>query len=81
MTKKPTVKMQKSVLEDLGVSRHAFYRARDKMEEAGLISVEKKPGQTHLITLLVAGKDPQPNRRPSELKLLARNTGMKRTIN
>lgn len=55
MSKKKTVKMQKKILQDLGVTRHAFYRARDKMEEVGLISVERKPGQTHLITLLVDG--------------------------
>jgi hypothetical protein len=52
MTKNRTVKMQKRVLDGLGISRHAFYRARDKMEEAGLIAVVGKTGQTHSITLL-----------------------------
>ena len=61
MTKNPTVKMQKKVLEDLGISRHAFYRARDKMEQAGLISVVGKSGQAHFITLLVGEKSDSPN--------------------
>lgn len=60
MQKNRTVKMQKKVLRDLGVSRHAFYRARDKMEAAGLISVKKRPGQSPLITLQFNGvNEPQ----------------------
>jgi len=67
LTKSYTVKLQKKVLLELGVNRQSFYRAVKKMEEAGLISVIRKPGQTYLITLLVDEEktsNPQPRESP-----------------
>jgi len=53
LRKSLTVKMQKRVLSELQVSRRSFYKAVDRMVEAGLVSVTRNPGQTYVITLLL----------------------------
>ena len=44
LTKSHTVKIQKKILDELGVSRKGYYRAIKRLEESGLISVETKQG-------------------------------------
>jgi len=51
LTKSETVKIQKRFLEDLGVFRKSYYNAIGHLEKAGLISVERKQGAGHKITL------------------------------
>lgn len=53
LRKSLTVKMQKRVLSELQVSRRSFYKAVDRMVEAGLVLVTRNPGQTYVITLLL----------------------------
>jgi len=51
LTKSETVKIQHKLLDDLGVSRKSYYNAIRHLQEAGLISVEKRRGARHEITL------------------------------
>ena len=50
-----TVKLSGSVLRDMGVERHAGYRGLVALERAGLVSVERRSGQSPVVTLLSAG--------------------------
>ena len=50
-----TVKLSGSVLRELGVGRHASYRGLAALERAGLVSVERLPGQSPMITILGLG--------------------------
>lgn len=52
LTKSNKIKMQGGILKDLGINRKAYSRAIEKLEEAGLISVDRKPGQTPVVTIL-----------------------------
>jgi len=47
-----TVKLKGSVLRRFGVNRHAGYRGLAALESAGLVEVERRPGQTPLVTLV-----------------------------
>jgi len=51
-----TVKMKSSVLREMGVDRHAAYRGLVTLEKAGLISVERHPGRSPLVTILDVGR-------------------------
>lgn len=62
LAKTNKIKMQKKVLKDLGVSRHAFYRAINEMEKARLISADRKVGQTYFVTLMTYNNDVPSNR-------------------
>ena len=50
-----TVKLRGSVLREMGVDRHAGYRGLTALEQAGLVSVERRSGQSPVVTLLSAG--------------------------
>jgi len=50
-----TVKLSGSVLREMGVDRHAGYRGLAALEQADLVSVERPPGQSPVVTLLSAG--------------------------
>lgn len=52
LTKSATVRLGGKALTALGVSRDAKYDAVKRLREAGLISVEQRPGQAPLVTLL-----------------------------
>ena len=52
LSKSPILKMQRKIRERLGVSRKAYSRGLTALEEAGLISVERMPGCTPVVTLL-----------------------------
>jgi hypothetical protein len=47
-----TVKLKPSVCTELGINRHAAYRALDHLEEAGLIKVQRKKGSAPVVTIL-----------------------------
>lgn len=47
-----TVQARPSVLRDLGLDRHASYRALRELEKAGLVSVVRKRGAAAMVTLL-----------------------------
>jgi hypothetical protein len=47
-----TVKLSPSVLRELGLKRHAGYRAVEALEEAGLISAIRRKGCSPIITVL-----------------------------
>jgi hypothetical protein len=51
-----TVRLRSSVLRKMGVERHAGYRGLEVLEKAGLIGVERHPGQSPLVTLLGVGE-------------------------
>lgn len=50
-----TVKLSGAVLRALGVQRHAAYRGLEVLERAGLVSVERRQGQSPIVTLLGVG--------------------------
>ena len=47
-----TVKLSGSVLHKMGIGRHAGYRGLGALEQAGLVSVERRQGRSPLVTLL-----------------------------
>jgi DNA-binding transcriptional ArsR family regulator len=49
-----TVALASSVLEDLGVSRYSEYRALRELEDAGLITVDRRTGRNPVVTILDA---------------------------
>ena len=51
------VKLSVKGLEELGVSRHAAYRALKVIEERGLASVERHRGRSPRVTLLDVPED------------------------
>jgi len=57
LSKSRTLKMQQKVREQLGVSRKVYSRGLLTLEEAGLISVERKAGATPVVTLLNLNED------------------------
>ena len=48
-----TIKAEPKLLREFGMDRHASYRALNRLEKAGLISVERKKGAAPMVTLLV----------------------------
>lgn len=50
-----TVAQSGSVLRDMCVERHAGYRGLVALEQAELVSVERRSGQSHVVTLLSVG--------------------------
>ena len=55
-----TVSLSGKVLRELGVERHAGYRGLHALELAGLVSVERRSGQSPVVTLLNAGANECP---------------------
>ena len=51
-----TVKLRGSVLRELGVERHAGYRGLQALERAGLVIVERRSGQSPVVTILAVGE-------------------------
>ena len=47
-----TVKLSGSALRKMGVKRHASYRGLQALESAGLVSVERHPGRSPVVTIL-----------------------------
>ena len=47
-----TVELTRSKLALLGISRHAGYRGLTKLEEAGLVSVDRHRGRSPIVTIL-----------------------------
>lgn len=54
LRKSQAVKMQAKILQVLGISREVYARALKKMEAEGLVMVERKAGQTPLVTIISA---------------------------
>ena len=52
LKKTNVVKMQSARLVELGVSRQCYSRALKELEDARLITVDRKPGQTPWVTIL-----------------------------
>ena len=50
-----TVKWNSSVMRAFGIERHSAYRGLRTLEKAGLVSVERHPGRTPVVTILGAG--------------------------
>jgi len=46
-----TVKLKPSLCRELGMDRHASYRALKELERAGLVSVTRKRGAAAMVTL------------------------------
>lgn len=55
LTRSTTVKLGGRQLAELGVDRHAKYRALRALERAGLVRVKRSPGQNPLVTLFSVG--------------------------
>ena len=51
-----TVKLSGSALRDMGVERHAGYRGLTALEQAGLVSVERRAGQSPIVSILGVGE-------------------------
>jgi hypothetical protein len=47
-----TVSLGNAIVGELGVKRHAKYRALEGLEAAGLVSVERHPGRNPRVTLI-----------------------------
>ncbi len=52
LTKSDKVKMQGRLLHELSVSHQTYNKALRHLEEAGLVLVERRPGQTPTVTIL-----------------------------
>ena len=52
MTKNPKVRVGPKYLREIGVSRNAGYRAIDKLEQSGLITVKRSRGRAPEITVV-----------------------------
>lgn len=52
LKKSPTVMLASKTLTALGVSRDAKYDALQRLEAAGLVSVQRQPGRAPLVTVL-----------------------------
>ena len=52
LKKTRSVQAPPKVRREFGVNRHSFYRAVNKLEESGLISVSRQCGRGALVTLL-----------------------------
>lgn len=52
INKNRTVKLSSSPLDNLGVSRFSMYRALQKLESAGLITVDRHTGRNPVVTIL-----------------------------
>lgn len=46
------IKMQGAVLKELGISRQTYNNGLKQLERAGLVTIEKGPGQTPIVTLV-----------------------------
>jgi hypothetical protein len=46
------LKIAPQLLEMLGINRHAYYRALQAMEAAGLISVQRRRGKKPFVTII-----------------------------
>lgn len=64
MAKSDTFTIQGWVISSLGISRKAFNRALNRLAEAGLITVDRQPGQSPEITLLPTPQDGQEQEKP-----------------
>jgi hypothetical protein len=53
LTKSDSIKMQKGIKKIFGISDDVYKRGLEILESAGLILVEKKLGQTPIVTLLL----------------------------
>ena len=51
------VALSQSKLKLFGVSRQASYRALLRLEDAGLVSVDRHPGRNPIVTILVTDTD------------------------
>lgn len=47
-----TVKLSGSVLRQMSIERHAAYRGLESLEKARLLSVERRPGRSPIVTIL-----------------------------
>ena len=54
MRKCATVRLGRTYMEQMGVDRHAQYRALRVLEKAGLVSVSRKRGGAPLVTIVPA---------------------------
>jgi len=53
VTRKHTVKLSGKLIRSFGVSRSTLYRGLAKMENAGLISVQRQIGRSPMVTILI----------------------------
>ena len=51
LTGQAVVRMERSALESLGIGREAWLRGLERLEGAGLIDVERKPGRRTIVTI------------------------------
>ena len=62
LDKRLTVELRPKYLKRFAVERHAGYRSLAALEQAGLISVERKRGRSPIVTVLgVGGIEEKPN--------------------
>ena len=50
-----TVRLRGSVLQEMGIERHAGYRGLKALETAGLVSVARTSGRSPTVTILSVG--------------------------
>lgn len=57
LNKKPTVKLNQSILSKFGVTRHCKYRALGWLSNAGLITVVGENGKNPIVTVLSVSEE------------------------
>lgn len=50
-----TIKLRPEVCRELGLDRHASYRALNRLEAAGLVTVTRKRGSAAVVTIQGTG--------------------------
>ena len=50
-----TIKLSGKIMREMGVDRHATYRGLKSLETAGLVLVERRLGQSPIVTILDPG--------------------------
>jgi hypothetical protein len=53
-----TVSLGNAIVAELGVERHAKYRALARLEAAGLVFIERHPGRNPRVTLVTGERTP-----------------------
>jgi hypothetical protein len=56
LKREKVVKMQGKILKSFGISRGVYKKGLDQLSEIGLVSVERKPGSTPIVTILDANR-------------------------
>jgi hypothetical protein len=63
------VHLESKHVRSFGFSRHSANRGLARLERAGLVAVERRPGRSHMVTILEISSEPTPGRHQPEQRL------------